>query len=296
MGDEEVSFILETAEYDYHSHLRIMRNGGRLLSAGLRIGGMTRGCLSLTYFPVNDHTLHINKIDYNERCATKGNLPRGTGTRHMLLTALSYMLAHDEFGSAIKHVTLDDASKVPCRMGEGKMQDVSLMYLYIALHGKTWYQEKFGAFVHNVTLRETYAANLERLTDSDFKGGVPIEAMRDRMLLASVDHATVDAILALYASAACTNLRTFFKQINERFKDTFCVVTNRWLDQFIDDVVLEGIVDGMTKWEISSQPPVGFTVREVDNPPEDVFPIKGGAKARVRRYHMSFGETSVRYG
>ena len=39
-----------------------------------------------------------------------------------------------------------------------------------------------------------------------------------------------------------------------------------------------------------------FTVREVANPPEDVFPIKGGAKARVRRYHMSFGETSVRYG
>ena len=43
-------------------------------------------------------------------------------------------------------IYLHDASKVVCKFGTEKRK-IMLMYNYIALHGKTWYESKFYAVI-----------------------------------------------------------------------------------------------------------------------------------------------------
>ena len=267
----------------------------RILSAGLRIGGITRGCVNMTFSSFNDNTLHINSIDYNERCSVRGKqLARGDGTRKMINAALTYMLKHPKFGHQIEHITLNDASNVPCIVGDNNIREVSLMYSYIALKGKTWYESRFSAVIRDVTLKKSYEACIQKLYDPLFKASVTSNSMYDRMIAERINTHVANDLTTLYSDSSTLN--EFFNRIHR--DHTFCVVTYRWIDIFIDFVIFKGTISSQTIWEIPINKIVcvELHITPADGPPQDVFPIKGGTSSRMQRYHQSHGAYSHRYG
>lgn len=305
MVDINQAYYLHTDSFTYHAHLKIMfRGADEILSAGLSIGDVRRGRVNMTFYPLNNDTLHISGIDYsdvsrdasNEKCATSGSLPRGTGTKHMVQTAISFMLSHPTFGSSIKHITLDDASSVPCKFKD-RVTNVSLMFSYIALNGKTWYQARFNAFVQNECLRKQYDECILQLKDPGFKNNIQVDHMRGRMLLDGSDPGDVDALCLLFNGSK--TIQEFFQNIKKEYGDRFCVITYRWLDRFIDEVVLKSCINGMTKWELPILPlatRISIDAKKTNDLPIDVFPIKGGAAERIRLDRSSYGNYHARYG
>lgn len=296
MDDFKQSYFLRADKFTYHANLTIMRSSRGILSAGLRVGGMRRGCIDMTYSPMNNHTLRINSIDYSEKCAVEGNLPRGTGTKHMVLTALSYMLQHPDFGEKIQHITLDDASSVPCMFKNNTVHNVSLMYLYIAMHGHTWYQSRFNAFIQAESVRNTFKTHMARMNDSTFKSTIQKSGnMHGRILLEKMDTKIADTLVAIFDKSI--TLSEFFQTIKSTYGDQLCVVTYRWLDRFMDEVVLNGCVNSMTMWELP-RPKTLIVVHSTptNELPVDVFPIKGGSTERLRKCRESHGNCPARYG
>ena len=238
--------------------------------------------------------LHINAIDYHENFVANGpdfKMPRGVGTIKMVDMSLSFMLKR----FSISSITFEDASNVPCKFGE-TTRTLSLMYAYIALHGKTWYEQKFGAIVLDSRVRAKYAELIQRLESQQFKQVTNFDV--NQVQWATRDPVVADRVAVLYAEASM--VRDFFKKLRAAFHEEYCSVTYRWLDMFIDDVVLEGIVSSSTKWIIPLE-----AVRRLDHdavptdvmPPESVYQESqmGGYARRERNFRMG-SNTSVRYG
>ena len=142
--DQEEAFIVTSENVQYHVYLRTrFKMDGSILSTGYRVAGKRHGCVSMTLM---DGTLALNGLDYHEKCIMGGpdmRMPRGDGTVKMLRVSLAFMM--NKFAASIQTITLSDASHVPCRFADGDVRSVSLMNSYIAVHGQTWYESKFGA-------------------------------------------------------------------------------------------------------------------------------------------------------
>ena len=82
------------------------------------------------------NTFQLENLDYHNDCSYNiYPLPRGDlGTVDMLKTALGFIKSKYDY---IKFVKFTDSSKVPCNS-----ISLSLFHLYLALHGKTWYECK----------------------------------------------------------------------------------------------------------------------------------------------------------
>lgn len=281
--DEINTFYLVAPPYKYHVLVKTMTVRGGPYTVGFRLGATNKGCVSMTLNYYNDNTLHISSIDYYATCSVSGRLARGEGTRHMINTSLTYML--DRYGPDIRHITVEDASKVPCKMDGGRVENVMLMYSYIAVTGKTWYENRFGAFVQNGAMRELYRKGIARLNDDAFKESV------------SLPPTAPAEVHAMYEGAR--TVAAFFSALQKAYGARFCFMTYGWIDVFIDDKVLINAVSSATKWEIAaaSVDRIEYAIEPADGPPpSSIVQSAGGRKAMIDAYHASGGTISHRYG
>lgn len=222
-----------------------------------------------------DGTLALNGLDYHEKCIMGGpdmRMPRGDGTVKMLRVSLAFMM--NKFAASIQTITLSDASHVPCRFADGDVRSVSLMNSYIAVHGQTWYESKFGAVLFNPVEREQYDKRILKLNALE-KNGIKFEQLN--VELATTDVATVAKIQSIFDRSATLN--AFFKGLREEFKDAFCMITQKWLDIFISIIILERCTNPGSTWLIPTTKVsrVTFTIEQTDVfPPDDVSENAGG--------------------
>ena len=298
--DDIETFYIITERVKYHIYVKTMYDArGDIMSIGYRLAGIRKGCVNMTLF---NGVLNINSIEYRERCVVMDDvndspLMRGDGTVHMLHTSLTYML--NAYPTLVRTITFDDASKVPCHFGD-VIQNMQLMLTYIALHGQTWYQYRFGAVILNKRCREQYEERIHRLYSVEYKNSIPFSAFN--VYAYNRDHLKAGTLKQLKKDYdRSRTILEFFQTLKVRYNKQFCVVTHRWLDVFIDQKILDGMVSLDTRWQIPFEHVrrIRYTVEPTDVLPTD-DELKGGAATtrwkRLDEHANGHGEVSLRYG
>ena len=135
--------LIITTKYLHETNLPI--------SHSIDLGGRMKGCVRIVvevqkqgvsdprYADIENakKIANISWIGFNKKCAVNHDLPSGTGTRHMVRTAMTIVLSTYSW---IKSFSLTDASKVECNNFK-----VNLSHISLSLHGKTYYERYFHA-------------------------------------------------------------------------------------------------------------------------------------------------------
>jgi hypothetical protein len=104
------------------------------------IGGKDM-CVLLTYKGPNDSMLHWFGTD--AQCELRGFPIKGDKTKHLLYLATSiFRSIHRD----VNYIKLIDSSTYKCgNFPDGKSRPISLRESHFVFHGKTYYEDKFGA-------------------------------------------------------------------------------------------------------------------------------------------------------
>jgi len=148
------------------------------------------------------------------------------------------------------------------------------MFNYIALHGKTWYESKFHAKIEDDTIRQLYEDRKRVLNDSEAKAMFNVKRLQIQD--AHISKSDQDRVVKEFDSAA--TFAEFFRNLRLEFAEDYCVVTYRWVDQFVSNVVFRGVVNNFTRWTIplDAVRRVEFTVAPAADMPKDDLVFEGG--------------------
>lgn len=208
------------------------RNRDKIKYYTLRIGGKD-DCVNLS-IPANTDNKYA-KLSYTETagkdCTVNGAVIRGPASIEMIRLAFTIAL---EIAPHIEGIELDDMSKIPCITPSGQRM-VSLAPIYIAMHnGKTWYEDKFGAYIKNPKIWEKYRELINGLTDPAKK---PAEF--------KFNNEDLQVMLEpLFESSA--TWADFFDKIKKTYPvEERCAIMQPWLH----NAMLHHIFDGHTMFE-----------------------------------------------
>jgi hypothetical protein len=212
----------------YSFYLTIVKNKG---VHTLSIGGNKSNCVSVSintpdsllvergYHKLDEATLPI--LAWDSQCAISPKLERGTGTIHMIQTALSEAKKRYPY---VKLFTLTDNSTITCDNNKA----ITLLFFSIAEHSKTWYERHFGAYILDPMLRKRYTNGITILNDASLK----LDCDGFETLIKS--YTTTENISSLKSYYTSTKTYTeFFKQLLEKEgKRNLCVYIVNWVDIF----------------------------------------------------------------
>ena len=177
------------------------------------------------YWDDNEHMYpQLDGVSYNDNCTLTEDfkLERKHGTVRMLKTALKFLAM---LYPKINGVLFRDTSFMKC-VNDIKL---NLSEFYIAKHGKTWYQEKFGAEPYD---NEFYFQNLKTLNNKlDAPKSLTFEDFYNQYILINKIRMRqkFKAIKEVYDES--TTYREFVKHLHNKSSD--CIVFNKWLSYFI---------------------------------------------------------------
>jgi hypothetical protein len=83
---------------------------------------------------------NLSRLDYNKECNLNNALIKGDGTKMLVYVLTSYIRTHYPYVKALKFT---DTSTIVCDNGT----TVSLAEMSYLLHGKTWYERTFNAYL-----------------------------------------------------------------------------------------------------------------------------------------------------
>lgn len=236
------------------------RNRDKTKYYTLKIGGKD-DCVNLS-IPAytddkSDKSDKYAKLSYTEtigkECTVNGAVIRGPASIEMIRLAFTIAL---EIAPHIEGIELDDMSKIPCITPSGQRM-VSLAPIYIAMHnGKTWYEDKFDAYIKNPKIWEKYKELIGGLTDPAKK---PAEF--------KFNNEDLQVMLEpLFESSA--TWADFFDKIKKTYPvEQRCAIMQPWLH----NAMLHHIFDGHTMFE-------GGTW---------IIPLTSPAFKRVRYYEIT---------
>jgi len=224
--------------------LEITNNNNEVIRYVINLGAKEKGCVSIEastkkqkIIPYN--VAHIIYVKYDKSCNRSETLQSGTGTRHMITTALNIT---KKLCPWIDKFEFDDASAKLCTKNG---PEISLSYLYIALYGKTWYEQHFDAVLKNEVHNEYYKKCLKKLRSKKFKEISP--------------YTTINPLFNINLPKPCvtlydnsSTLKDFFSRLLETYsKETICTILAPWLERFFRDVVFKDVNILSNKWVIN---------------------------------------------
>jgi hypothetical protein len=121
----------------------------------------------------------IYNIASNKSCAlgehiTEDYMEKYSMGREILETILYYI--HSNY-PAIKGIKLNDMSFIPC----SPVETLDLLTYSIALYGKTWYEQKMGAYIENKQKYTMYQARVERYMSKETKASLSWSDIYNKM-------------------------------------------------------------------------------------------------------------------
>jgi hypothetical protein len=160
-------YRLETDSYVFY--LTITKQTGM---DTISIGGRKGECVNISVNKPDSlavqrgyHSLDVATIPilaWDGGCAVDKDLARGSGTVHMINTILSEVVKRYPY---VKLLKLTDNSHITCNNGK----QISLMFLSIVEHSKTWYERQYGAFLYESSQNKKYKQGIQHLSDPDVK-------------------------------------------------------------------------------------------------------------------------------
>jgi hypothetical protein len=202
------------------------RNGD-LIYKTLKLGGSGKGdgCLDITIPNGSGDAILLSWVSPSKKCTLDDLKIKGDATRQMVLLGISIAR---ELAPHATHILLDDMSHIECDSpGGNDTIKMSLPLFYIAFHGKTWYEDKFGAVLNNPILRERYNKYISNLDDPSKK---PLNFRFNNDELQEI-------LDPLYNNA--DTWKEFFQMIAKKYGNKRCIILKTWVNSAMS-IIFEG--------------------------------------------------------
>lgn len=244
-------YILRSPQNRFFAYVEVMSS----LQHKVIVGGKKK-CVVISVYHDGTHP-NIDSLSYDERCNSSATLERGRGTKDMVLSAMS--LVHTLYGHT--QFELKDRSYVKCEQS----YEIPLMYLYLAKHGKTWYEDHFGARPIKIKDYDIKVKNLKRLL-KEYPAWSQVCEQYD------VPQKFRKALGALYRDVK--SLKDFIRLVSSEYD---CYMCKQWLGNIIEHVMEQDMLG--TSWIISHTPDSKFmNIEEIERLPDDMLMhVKGQA-------------------
>ena len=239
MSSESYYAVSAGTKFEYVAIIKkqFLKNG-KPYAGSLDLGGVKRVCVRISV-NVPDLTNEderfrntrgsevavIHWIGYSEECSLTSDMPSGEGTRHMVRTAMTLV---KKVFPWIERFRLYDSSNINCVDNSFK---VSLADIQISLHGKTYYERYFGAYLEFESIRTDY---LERVREMKTAPMLDFELFcrHNRVFSKEIE----SYIKGPYESS--NSYADFFKQLQAKCdgdpdNKKYCFVTNEFLETFL---------------------------------------------------------------
>lgn len=198
----------------------------------------------------------IDGFGFSQHCNITGNHVKGIGSVHLMNTALRFIINHYKLPENIKF-TFKDVSFIECIK-----YHMPLRIYYTIFHGKTWYEDKFGALPVNKLAITRLEESRKRLKEFlSLKPDIEMFFDEDQKDL-------MEYVLSIYAK--CGSL----KECLDILKEEDCKVFKGWLE-FVYEHVMKSDYD--RSWYITNKVGPDFlTYTKIEVKPAILFSLKGG--------------------
>jgi hypothetical protein len=210
------------------------------------LGGQKKGCVEILIDKppsdprfaafINASVCKLAHVTYDAKCSIKGDLQPGEGTRNMLRTAFEIIKTRFPH---VTHISLDDASYVPC---PNSKISLSLAHLSVATAASTWYERYFNAKMKLASNHALYMQIKDAFTKTlnDIPFGIMFKDFVER-------YPQINTLKSYYNPSK--SLNDFF--INARSAigpEEFCNIVSPWLEFFVNSQL--GGININTTWII----------------------------------------------
>jgi hypothetical protein len=231
------------------------RNTQKITRYMISIGGKANKCVQIV-IPSEESDEKEGSllwVESKESCTLLSNVS-GKLPQHMV--QLGFSIANDINPKCTKY-TLDDCSKIPCELPNGKTQWVSLKPYHIAFHGRTWYEHYFGAKL--LTNHEIYDRLKKNMYDSAKKPPT----------FDFINAELQDELAPIYAKERTWS--DFFQTISNKYGRKKCAVVYPWIMNALLHIFENSNIFEHPKWYIDVEenrrtektPLIPFTSYEV---------------------------------
>ena len=210
---------------------------------------------------------YIDRVERNSACVIDGTLEEKGGTE--ILVELALWTIHTLF-PYISIFSFKDNSHIYCQQGS-KEYKLSLSYDYILKYNQTWYQNKFGAKLPDISFHKGQKSYDELFTESLKILDYPLIPFKD----VGITNKTFVENENIYNTSLSP--RDFINNLRVKYGKKYCFKVGEWLTQYMIQI---GILLYDDSWFIdieSISEPYNFNIQETTNI------IKGGNKTQKRR-------------
>ena len=253
--------LVTPSGYIFHSVYSVRKTESKTpISGTLYVGNPKRGqneactTISINYpdalkayevsngrpLPINPKIASLILTKYYAACAENMNLPKGKGTKEMILSSLSFVKKLCPF---VEEFDLNDASSKECDTGG----PISLPYFYITQKWQTWYEGIFNAYLKPVSLYKEYRDALKTLQETALE---PFEIFKGRYLFGQSDEIKKTLNMSYEKSKT---VGEFFKTLySDQKVNMTCMLIQPWIDRFMRDMKIDTYIL-YKKWYIHKE-------------------------------------------
>jgi len=177
------------------------------------------------------HVASIDMLAFMKTCASPTLLHGDEGTVRMLKTVLVYILEHVD--KDVNYFEIVDASQISCSETIG----TNLLFMYIQLHNKTWYESKFDAVLQSdENEQDNYARCIELLNDPSFYTKTKSYFKAAPRLIQQV-------------LPSVTTFHELFVKVHRQDPRNYCMYANDWFTPFLQTTLFTEI-KALSLWKI----------------------------------------------
>lgn len=235
---------LKTEHYNFEIQVsdRILHN--KIISKYFLLGNDTQPCLSFIVYTKEAqeilgkdiiYTANLMNIERLKECIMNDisdeYFEKYSSNIELLNEFLKYIKKNYPY---VKEIKLNDKSYIPC----DKDDNLDLLTYYIALYGKTWYEDKYKAYSKDDY--SLYKTQVKKYISKGFKSSLSWDLFYAKYILLgnnftkNIINNNIDICRNIYETSS--TFPDFFKSINKKVEKKYkCYFFKSWLEQFIKD-------------------------------------------------------------
>lgn len=180
------------------------------------LGGRSYYCITIAIRSNAPAIGYIDRMEYNKACVKNGSLEHKQGTAQLGITAL--WTFHKLFPEVTRFTLMDD-SHIYCE-DDSKLFKLNLAYDYIVKYNKTWYEDKFKAYLPP-SLMKMYKESCKILDEPIDAFGFMVER-----------ESRIRAYKTIYNESKTP--REFINKLRAKLGTQYCFDVGKWLSSYIE--------------------------------------------------------------
>jgi hypothetical protein len=267
--ESKKELFFRTPKHIFKATINTISQGDRVYYHTIKIGGVYDDCVNLTVSVNVDGSpepiVRLGHIESYPDCAYSTFLMKGEGA-DMLRASLQFIVL---IFPSIRSFKFEDASKIECGITKNRKLEkpLSLAHLHLVVHGKSWYEDKFNAYLLNDITRAHFEKLKEKLSDSI---NIPYDVIKFR-----IPESARGAFRPYYEAYIGKSWIELFRSIP---RSEHCALFFNWLPNFIEDIIFKNKFP-TEDWMIDIDKMPKVAVQILDSYP----PQRGGGTRRRRR-------------